>query len=68
SSAISLPMPLAAPVTTAVLPFRSAAMSVSSRCRIKKVRARHLGIHRMIDAAGQPPLCTIGPAVRAQNV
>ncbi|MDW9228441.1 hypothetical protein C7S15_3031 [Burkholderia cepacia] len=43
-------------------------MSVSSRCRIEKVRARHLGIHRMIDAAGQPPLCTIGPAVRAQNV
>jgi len=43
-------------------------MSVSSRFRIEKVRARHLGVHRMIDATGQPPLCTIGPAVRAQNV
>ncbi|WP_353255069.1 hypothetical protein, partial [Burkholderia anthina] len=65
--AISLPMPLAAPVTTAVLPLRSAAMSVSFRYRIQKarpcVRFRRAAVH-----AGQSLLCTIGPAVRGQNV
>ncbi|WP_309288769.1 hypothetical protein [Burkholderia sp.] len=43
-------------------------MSVSSRYRIEKVRAGRLDVRRKIDAAGQPSLCTIGPAVRAQNV
>ncbi|MEW9021185.1 hypothetical protein, partial [Burkholderia sp.] len=66
--AISLPMPLAAPVTTAVLPLRSAAMSVSSRCRIDKTSAHRIRYRRANVPAGQPSLCTIGPAVRAQNV
>jgi len=43
-------------------------MSVSFRYRIEKARPRRIRFRRVVVSAGQPLLCTIGPAVRAQNV
>ncbi|WP_049017958.1 hypothetical protein, partial [Burkholderia multivorans] len=59
---------LAAPVTTAVLPLRSAAMSVSFCYRIDKACLRRARLHPAAAPANQPLLCTIGAAGRAQNV